>query len=154
MANPIPGECPCGVVFVHIQLLEPCRLWSQLEVLSSVPQHLTHPPTHPPIGSYTYSCLTAPSYDYKPPTPIHHIHPPHPPKCAVMPHGAIVDYEPCTLLTLPPGDTLLEVFQRQGGYSVPEQLLRDLEGEAPEARRARWAHLLPALLQRQPPWLV
>ena len=73
-----------------------------------------------------------------------------------MPHGAIVDYEPCILLTLPPHTSLLQRFQCGGrsGYAVPGQLLAELGAEGPEARAARWAHLPAAVRHRQPSWLV
>lgn len=71
-----------------------------------------------------------------------------------MPHGGLVDYAPCTIASLPPGGSLVELFKRQGRYVVPEQLYQELEAEGPAARRARWEHVPPALLQRQPPWLV
>jgi hypothetical protein len=73
-----------------------------------------------------------------------------------MPHGAIVDYEPCILLTLPPYTSLLQHFRRGGrsSYAVPGQLAAELEVEGPEARTARWAHLPAAVRHRQPPWLV
>ncbi len=71
-----------------------------------------------------------------------------------MPHGGLVDYAPCTIASLTPGGSLVELFKRQGRYVVPEQLYEELEAERPAARRARWEHVPPALLQRQPPWLV
>ena len=80
---------------------------------------------------------------------------PHPaPNPAVMPHGAMVDYEPCVLLTLPPGAGLRDAFRARGGYATPGAVLEELRAEGAEARRARWAHLPPAVLQREPPWLV
>lgn len=65
-----------------------------------------------------------------------------------------MDYEPCVLLTLPPGASLRDVFIQHGCYAAPGGVLAELQAEGPEARRARWAHLPPAVLQREPPWLV
>ncbi|KAL4422788.1 hypothetical protein ABPG75_008985 [Micractinium tetrahymenae] len=72
----------------------------------------------------------------------------------VMPHGALVDYEPCVVASVLPGSSLRDVFRRQGRYAVPGALLQQLESEGPEARRARWQHVPPQVLGRQPPWLV
>lgn len=71
-----------------------------------------------------------------------------------MPHGGLVDYSTCVLISLPAGGSLLDLFKQQGRYAPPEQLFRQLEAEGPAERRARWAHLPQSVLQRQPPWLV
>lgn len=74
----------------------------------------------------------------------------------VMPHGAAVDYEPVVLATLPPTGSagLAGVMLERGRYVAPGALLAQLEAEGPTERAARWAHMSPAVLQRQPPWLV
>lgn len=75
----------------------------------------------------------------------------------VMPQGAVVDYEPVVLATLPPagaGAGLAGVMRERGRYVRPGALLAALQAEGPEQRAARWAHTPPAVLQRQPPWLV
>lgn len=73
---------------------------------------------------------------------------------AVMPQGALVDYEPCVLASVLPGATLRDAFRRRGCHAVPGALLQQLADEGPEARRARWRHVPPQVLARQPPWLV
>ncbi len=71
-----------------------------------------------------------------------------------MPQGALVDYEPCVLASVLPGATLRDAFRRRGCHAVPGALLQQLADEGPEARRARWRHVPPQVLARQPPWLV
>lgn len=71
-----------------------------------------------------------------------------------MPHGGLVDYAVCTLASLPPGGSLLSLFKQRGRYVPPEQLYEALEAEGAAERRGRWEHVPPAVLQRQPPWLV
>ncbi|EFN51283.1 hypothetical protein CHLNCDRAFT_141219 [Chlorella variabilis] len=72
----------------------------------------------------------------------------------VMPHGALVDYEPAVVVTVPPGASLLSVFKAAGRYVAPGQGLQELEQEGPEARLQRWDHLPLEVMARQPPWLV
>lgn len=76
------------------------------------------------------------------------------PPAAVMPHGALVDYEPAVVVTVPPGASLLSVFKAAGRYVAPGQGLQELEQEGPEARLQRWDHLPLEVMARQPPWLV
>ena len=73
-----------------------------------------------------------------------------------MPHGAAVDYEPIVLATLPPagGGGLAAVLRAHGRYAPPGELLARLAAEGPAERAARWDDLPPAVLARQPPWLV
>lgn len=73
---------------------------------------------------------------------------------AVMPHGALVDYEPCVLASVLPGASLRDLFRHRGRHVMPGALLQQLAAEGPEARRARWQHVPPEVLARQPPWLV
>jgi hypothetical protein len=73
----------------------------------------------------------------------------------VMPSGDMVDYHCESLVTVPPGETLLQVFRREGLYAAHGAPLERLQDEGAAVRRRRWEHVGAAVLGRQDPtWWV